>query len=304
MDKWVFIVNPVAGNGFGKNMIPVIRKMTDRYNIDADIAITERCGHASELSLLYSEKGYRYIIGVGGDGTMNELAAPLINNKEVVTGIIPAGTGNDFIQILGFPARFSESDWQILFSKNVAAMDVGTVNGTIFLNGMGLGFDAQVAAENYTEQGKVRKGGKRKYVWHIIKTLLFYREKMMKARNEGKIVETDCFINTVAIGRRFAGGFFLTPGAIADDGMLDVCMIKRLNLFQRFNLLLKVPSGNHIYDRKVNYYKTKEIDLEFSEEVPYHVDGELHYAKRFEIRSIPGALNVIYNTDGNHFFRR
>ena len=58
-------------------------------------------------------------------------------------------------------------------------MDVGSVNGIIFLNGMGLGFDAQVAAENYTKDGKVKEGGKNKYIWHIIKTLLFFREKRM-----------------------------------------------------------------------------------------------------------------------------
>lgn len=91
-------------------------------------------------------------------------------------------------------------------------MDAGKVNGMIFLNGMGLGFDVQVAAENYTEPGKVKKGGKHKYIWHIVKTLLFFREKKMTVISETGRNETDCFINTIAIGRRFAGGFFLTPG--------------------------------------------------------------------------------------------
>ena len=121
----------------------------------------------------------------------------------------------------------------------------------IFLNGMGLGFDAQVAAENYSEAGKVKKGGKNKYIWHIIKTLLFFREKKMTVITGNGKHETDCFINTIAIGRRFAGGFFLTPKAIANDGLLDVCMIKKLSLFQRFGILLKVPKGTHITDKKV-----------------------------------------------------
>ncbi len=69
--------------------------------------------------MFYYEKGYRYIIGVGGDGTVNEIARPLVNKKDVVIGVIPAGTGNDFIQILGFPDRFSENDWEILFKKNI-----------------------------------------------------------------------------------------------------------------------------------------------------------------------------------------
>lgn len=60
----------------------------------------------------------------------------------VTIGIIPAGTGNDFIQILGFPNRFGDSDWNTFFKKEIIAMDAGCVNGMIFLNGMGLGFDA------------------------------------------------------------------------------------------------------------------------------------------------------------------
>lgn len=303
-DKWVFIVNPIAGNGFAKTLVPEIKEKIEKYSIDAEIVFTEKSGHAAELSENYYRKGFRYIIGVGGDGTLNEIARPLINKKDVVAGIIPAGTGNDFIQILGFPGRFKENDWDIFFKKNMIAMDAGTVNGMIFLNGMGLGFDAEVAAENYTEPGKVKKGGSHKYIWHIIKTLLFFREKRMTVIVENNKSDTDCFINTVANGRRFAGGFFLTPKAVANDGMLDVCMIKRLNLFQRFRLLLKVPGGEHITNNKVNYYQTSGIDIEFTEKVPFHVDGELFFSGKFNIGIISGALNTIYNPDGNHFFKR
>lgn len=303
-DKWVFIVNPIAGNGFAKTLVPDIKAMIKKHNIDGEIIFSERPGHASELSKIFYDKGFRYIIGVGGDGTMNEIACPLVNKKDVIIGIIPAGTGNDFIQICGFPGRFTEKEWDIFFRKNVTVMDAGDVNGTIFLNGMGLGFDAQVAAENYTEPGKVKKGGAHKYIWHIIKTLLFFRERSMIVVSEGTRHETDCFINTISIGRRFAGGFYLTPEAIANDALLDVCSIKRLNLLQRFSILLKVPKGDHIKDKKVNYFRTSSLDIEFTEEVPFHVDGELNYSKKFIVRILPGALSIIYNPAGNHFFKR
>jgi YegS/Rv2252/BmrU family lipid kinase len=227
-----------------------------------------------------------------------------VNNKDVVVGIIPAGTGNDFIQILGFPGRFGEKEWEIFFRKNTRKMDAGTVNDMIFLNGMGLGFDAEVAAENYTETGEVKKGGAYKYILQIIKVLLFFREKKMKLLSEGDQHETDCFINTISIGRRFAGSFFLTPEALADDALLDVCSIRKLNLYNRFRLLLKVPKGEHIRDKMVHYFKTPALEIEFAEKVPFHVDGELNFAKSFSVKVIPGALNIIYNPDGNHFFKR
>lgn len=142
-------------------------------------------------------------------------------------GIIPAGTGNDFIQILGFPDRFEEHHLDIFFKKNTIAMDVGSVNSLTFLNGMGLGFDAEVAAQNYSEEETVKPGSKNKYIWHILKTLLFFQEKRMTVLSNGNHDEADCFINTISIGRRFAGGFFLTSEATANDGLLDVCSIKK-----------------------------------------------------------------------------
>jgi len=301
-NKWVFIVNPVAGNGYGLSLVGKINEMISKNSLAADIVYTERRGHASELSAKYAEAGYKYIIAVGGDGTFNEVASPLVFNKSVVTGSISGGTGNDTNQITGFPDRFNEKEWENFFRAHYTGMDVGRCNDRTFLNGIGIGFDAQVAAQNYTETGEVRLGSKNKYIWHILKVLLFYKEKRMVVISDGKKSETDCFINTVSNGRRFARTFFLTPKAIANDGVLDVCSIKRLSLIQRVRLLLMVPKGTHIYDKRVNYYQTAQISLEFPEKVPFHADGELFYAQHFDISLIRNALNIIYNPEGDHCF--
>ncbi len=302
-EKWCFIVNPTAGGGAGKLLIPELEKQIANRSLDATILLTERYNHAIELSKRSMENGCTHIIAVGGDGTMNEVARPLIGQKRVITGLIPAGTGNDFIQILGFPDRFSEVHWEILFRQSTIDMDAGQVNGLCFLNGMGLGFDAQVAAENYVEPGEVAKAsGKGKYIWHIVKTLLFYREGRVTITSRDKQHETDCFINTISIGRRFAGSFFLTPEAIANDGLLDVCMIKKLNLLQRFKILSMVPKGTHIADKNVDYYQTDKLTVDFGKKVPFHVDGELYFDTTFEVSLLPLALSIIYNPEGKHFF--
>lgn len=301
--KWVFIVNPVAGNGLALSLTDKIKEMISKHGLEADVVFTERKDHATELAQEYADKGYTYIIGVGGDGTMNEIARPLVSRKDVVLGLIAGGTGNDFIQILGFGGKFEEKDWEMFFKAQVRQMDVGHCNGKIFLNGMGLGFDAQVAAENYDENGNAKEGWKYRYIWHILKTLLFFREKRMTVIANGSTQDTDCFINTVANGRRFAGDFYLTPKAEADDGLLDVCSIKKLTLLQRLQILFMVPKGTHINDERVHYYQTSKMSLEFPSKVPFHVDGELFFDDHFEIGIIPGALNFIYNPEGRHFFR-
>ncbi len=302
-EKWSFIVNPTAGGGAGKQLIPELENQLAKRGLDASIVLTEHHNHAIELSQRSLEKKCTHIIAVGGDGTMNEVATPLIGQKKVITGLIPAGTGNDFIQILGFPDRFSPEHWDIFFKQSTIHMDAGQVNGHYFLNGMGLGFDAQVAAENYVEPGEVANAsGKGKYIWHILKTILFYKEGKVRITSENKQQETDCFINTISIGRRFAGSFFLTPEAIANDGLLDVCMIKKLNLIQRLKILSMVPKGTHIADKKVDYYQTEKLTVDFGKKVPFHVDGELYFDTTFEVSLLPAALQIIYNPSGNHFF--
>ena len=303
LEKWCFIVNPTAGGGFGKTILPDLEKQLSSRSLDAEIVLTEKHDHAIELSRQSLDKGCSHIIAVGGDGTMNEVARPLIGHHQVTTGLIPAGTGNDFNQILGFPDRFEAIHWDIFFDQNSIKMDVGEVNGLHFLNGMGLGFDAQVAAENYVEPGEVAKGhGKGKYLWHIIKTLLFYKEGRVSILSGEKEQESDCFINTISVGRRFAGSFLLTPKAIANDGLLDVCMIRKLNLLQRFKILSMVPKGTHIHDGKVDYYQTDKLTIDFGKKVPFHVDGELYFDATFEVKILPSALNIIYNPEGDHFF--
>ncbi|MBA4322574.1 MAG: hypothetical protein C0408_07120, partial [Odoribacter sp.] len=88
----------------------------------------------------------------------------------------------------------------------------------------------------------------------------------------------------------------------ANDGLLDVCSIKKLSLLQRLRILLMVPKGTHINDKKVNYYQTEKLSIEFPEKVPFHVDGELYFSEKFEIGIMPCALKIIYNPEGDHFF--
>ena len=301
--KWIFIVNPIAGNGDGERIIPELKKIIAAYNIPGEIVVTGHHGHASEIAGNYADQGYSHIIAVGGDGTMNEVVKMLIGKSGITTGIIPAGTGNDFAQILGYPDRFDDNDWAIFFQQHVIMMDYGTCNGIPFFNGMGLGFDAEVAAKNYIAPGETKMGGKGKYILAILGTLFFFREYSVQVKRDSAVETTDCFINTISNGRRYGGGFYLTPHAIANDGLLDVCMIRKLGIFKRLNILLKVTKGAHTTDKKVHYYTTDKIEVDFGKEVPFHVDGEVFYASKFDVQIFPSKIPVIFNPGGNHYFR-
>jgi len=299
--KCAFIINPIAGNGYAGKYVGKVREVIKKNDLNAQIVLTEKKRHATELTEKFVKDGYECIIPVGGDGTVNEVAQAMVGQKNVTMGVVSAGTGNDFIQILGFSDLFTDRDWDILLEGNTIEMDVGNCNGNYFLNGMGLGFDAQVAAENYNESDEVKKGSQLKYWRQVIKTIFLYKEKNMITQTNGNEHETKCFINTVSNGRRFGGDFFLTPKAIANDGLLDVCMIDELSILKRLSILLKVPKGTHIEDPKVNYYQTDKLVITFDHEVPHHLDGELFYASRYEVDILPRALRIIYNPYGDHY---
>ncbi|MFC0876741.1 diacylglycerol/lipid kinase family protein [Saccharicrinis sp. FJH2] len=301
-NQWAFIINPVAGNGHSLEVEKDLMAQLKKRNIEAKLVRTERKNHAKKLVKELAEKGFNIIVAVGGDGTFNEVGSAVTNFPDVIIGLIPAGTGNDFAQIIGQNENFTENDWDIFFEANTKKMDVGRCNGNMFFNGMGLGFDAQVASENYITPDQVKERSKNLYVWHILKNLLFYKERIFKTSTNGEMHETLGFMNTIAIGRRFAGGYLITPKALANDGLLDVCMVGKVSLPERLNILLKVPKGRHLDHKKVTCYTTDKMVIEVNKKSAYHLDGELFFDTRFEIDILPGKVNIIYNPHGNHFF--
>jgi diacylglycerol kinase (ATP) len=302
-NSWTFILNPVAGNGYALGLKPVLEEQLRKRGITGDIQLTRSVGHATELASRALRKGVKHIVGVGGDGTFAEIAQALVGKKGIKFGAVAAGTGNDFIHVLGFSDRFTDADWDAFFGEKATPMDAGVCNGRFFLNGMGLGFDAQVAAENYSADS-VKRGSKAKYWWHIIKTLVFYRETEMTVELDGKRERSRNFMTTIANGRRFAGGFYLTPKAFADDGKLDVLSIREIPFIARVKELLSVLKQTHLKDPVVNYRQVKRLHIEFPDAVHYHLDGEVYSDRVMDVSVRPKALNIIYNPKGKHYFSK
>jgi diacylglycerol kinase (ATP) len=301
--KWLFIVNPAAGRGYSVSLIPVIRQIVKRKDMNADIVRTDAPGHAKKLAKEYIKKGYTHIIAVGGDGTVNEILQSLAGQKKTTFGTIPAGSGNDFIHVLGFPERFQKQDWDIFFEEHTALLDVDLCNDRFFINGMGFGIDAKIAAE-YNKEAGAKKGGKLLYWKIVLKQLLTYREIKFRLTAGGKTIEDFCFITTVGNGRRFGGGFPLTPKAFADDGVFDVCLVKKISLLFRIKELLAVLKKKHIYDRPVRYFQTGRLLIETDETVPVHLDGEIMYGRIFDVSIIPAGIKMICNPNGNPYLKK
>ena len=302
-NKWGFIINPVAGNGYARKYADKVSQVAKDYKLDSKIVFTERRMHAAELAAQMARDGFTHIIAVGGDGVINEAASGIMDFDDVTFGIVSAGTGNDFAPVLGFSNHFTDADWHALVKSDTIRMDVGLCNGRYFLNGMGVGFDAQVASENYKDDLEIKGGSGTKYFWHIIKNILFYKEKSFRSESNSVVRDAATFMKTIANGRRFGGGYYLTPKAIANDGMLDICLVEPVTLIERFRLFLKVPHGTHLGHKKVSYFQTDKVKIQFNEKVPHHLDGELYFSDSFDVSILPKKLDIIYNANGDHYFQ-
>ncbi len=297
--KWVFIVNPAAGNGYAGKIFPKVKKKIRTFGIRSEIVFSRKKKHATDIAKAFVDRGFSHVIAVGGDGTVNEVASGVVGSDSVF-GVLPAGTGNDFVHVLGFSENFSDDDWCAFSRAQTIRMDVGTCNGNYFFNGMGIGFDAEVAS-GYEREYEER--GASNYLKHIVKTLLTYKEKPVRVVRNNVEKAASCFIKTIGIGRRFGGGYQLTAKAIANDGLFDICSVEKLSVMQRLRLFPGVRKGKHIENKKVSYYRADELLIESGATVPCHLDGEVFYDNRFAVKLLHRKMRVIYKPAGIHYFK-
>lgn len=222
----LFIVNPISGVGFGKELPKKIKKMPEYRNIDYDIKFTEYAGHAKLIVEKAKNSGnYTHIVAVGGDGTVNEVGGALLGS-DIAFGVVSLGSGNGFALHLGFSLFMAKALKQIL-SGTDTFVDVMEMNGKYSLNVSGVGFDAEVAHEF----NKLKLRGIFSYLYAILKMWFRYPEKKYKITVNGKVLDESCFILSFANGSQYGNNASIAPHASLKDGLLDICILKRPAFF-------------------------------------------------------------------------
>jgi YegS/Rv2252/BmrU family lipid kinase len=218
------------------------------------------------------------VVAVGGDGTANEVANGVISSKKTL-GIIPTGSGNDFIKSIGIP-RNTSGALECLFRDNRRLIDCGAVqcpnSGTesyrIFVNGVGIGFDAAVAERTTHIR---RLSGTALYLAAVFQTLGRYKSPLFKIRLDSIAKESRNLLIAIGNGRCAGGGFYLTPDASVTDGLLDVCAIDEMSVLQILRLMPNVMKGKHMNMQGVRFSRAKEIDVSAAAKFYVHADGEI-----------------------------
>ena len=305
---WMVIVNPKAGSGHGLTDWPIISNQMNRSGVEFTCVFTEHKYHAVELTVKAINDGYRRIVAIGGDGTVNEIVNGIFIQQatpttDVALAVIPAGTGNDWVRMFGIPKTYSEAV-QAIVDKRTTLQDVGLItfhetkvkHTRYMANAAGMGFDAMVnrCFNRLKDEGRV---GKWLYIRSTLKVLFAYKSKHFKIRVDAEpMYDNDVFSALVGIGKYNGGGLMQTPNAVVDDGLFDITVIKRINLFSVIRHFRKLYNGKLYNYSKVMAKQGKRITIETIPESPIEIDGEAMGYSPFTFELVPQSIRVVVGT--------
>lgn len=284
----VAICNPTAGNGRGRKVGLRAEQKLKEKDLPCRLVFTEAPGHATRLSEEACREGADTVLAIGGDGTALEVARGMLH-AETALGIIPAGTGNDFVKTLGVP-KDPDKALDYVLSHPPKKTDVGEINGRLFLNEIGTGFDVSVL--DYAARAKKYCRGLLPYLYGVMQTLFrFHSIPITYAVDGGESVTRDAFVVGVANGGMIGGGIPIAPEARADDGLLDVVVVGKIKGKHLLKRLAGLMKGKILSFPETTFCRASRVTFS-APHMRVNVDGEITAEKTVTARALPGALLI------------
>ena len=289
----LLIANPAARHGEAAKLIPVIEQLL--CNLPHDTVVTEQAGQATEIAA--GAGAYELVVATGGDGTVHEVLNGLMQipaDERPALGLLATGSGNDTRRMLGVPDDLAQAAL-VLATGERRRFDVGVCNGIYFNNSFAAGLDAKVTAKAVEYKVTKRRSG----LWLYITALLhvLFREldsfRIRVGFDGADPADIDTLIVAATIGKTYGGGFHITPDAVPDDGLLDVCMIDPLSLPQALWRLPFVVFGKHTGMKPVHMSTHTSLIIESDQALPAQLDGEVLLEPRYELTILPGAIEAV-----------
>ncbi len=299
------IVNPNAGVKKGTRDWPKIQEILKEEGVDFSCRFTERKNHAVHLAAEGIAGGFRNLCVVGGDGTLNEvlngiMMAGEVTPAEITIGMVPVGTGNDWCRMFDIPFDYLKAI-RVLKRKKTFLQDAGKVTYyhhedpqvRFFMNVAGMGYDALVAKKTNILKEKGR-GGPLTYMYFVFSSLFQYRFLDAVIDVDGRTAfKGELFSMNVGICRFNGGGMMQVPNAVADDGMLDVTLIRKTSKWMVVRYARKLFDGSLIDLPIVNTYRGENIRIRSTGKIFLETDGESLGHTPFIFEIIPRCLTIV-----------
>jgi YegS/Rv2252/BmrU family lipid kinase len=297
-----FIVNPSAGSGKAGSAVPLIERIMRERGAECKFILTEGPGDIQRVRGLIDFGAASAIVCVGGDGTIQEYAGLAVNN-DVTFGVIPAGSGNDFIYSMpGYSpdkeSKFPSFEDKIAFytekilRNSTAYIDAISVNGeTAFLNAAGTGMDVQVLK---TAAPMKRFLGSAAYFAALITTAFTYRSTEMTMTVDGVSSKDRFMMLAICNGGFIGGNLNIAPGAAINDGEITLCAIRHMPRWKAIAMFAKVRTGGHSRLSEVSIANCQSVRLEFDGARTVHLDGNLiDFKSPLEFKILKNAVRLI-----------
>ena len=282
------IVNPLGGKGKSLKALKAAEKIFAERGVEYTVHNTEYAGHATELARELSRKPEAKILVFGGDGSFNEVLNGIENFENVTLGIVPCGTGNDFVRASGHPTKVKEAI-DLILKDNVGYIDYIDVGSRRCLNVAGAGMDVDVLLR-YAAMKAFR--GKLKYYASLIDTLIHVKWHKLRLTIDGKTMDKSVFMIGVGNGTCIGGGMPICPDAKVDDGLLSVVIV---NEMKKSRIPVELPgflSGKHVKKDYTEVYSAKEVTVEVLDDGKIELDGEVIDDKILECKVVHNVLKV------------
>lgn len=283
------IFNPAADRGRAQEKAGRIEAVLRELGFVPKLLTTSGPGEATEMACELAGKGVPLVAAAGGDGTLNEVAQALVGT-ETALGVIPLGSGNDFLRSLVGEVQLARALRRLREGKPVP-VDVGEANGRFYLNSLGMGIDGQIA-EDFMRWKFLR--GELGYLWAALWEVARFRPFSLHIRSDIGEFSMQGLMVSVMNGSHTAGGFHLAPGASLTDGALNLIAISHYPRILRVPILVRVRQGKHLGLKGVKTALVKWAEVKTSRPLRVYVDGELlPRTAELRIRVHPGALRVV-----------
>lgn len=290
MKKVKFIYNPHAGDNYIIDKLDDVIEIHQRHGyIIVPARLDDHLDMAGAMEDI--QDNYHHILIAGGDGTVDILINYMMNSGiDLPIGILPMGTANDYAKYIGIPKDISKA-LDGMFKTEPKRMDIGKINDKYFLNVASTGLLTDVSQKTHSELKNAI--GKLAYYIKGIEQIPTFRKIPVKIRSNDGDFEGDMYALLVFNGRT-AGNLDLAYKSKADDGLLDVILIKA-NLKELVPLMGKLLRGDHLEDPKgLLYFQTKEIFIETTDElIVSDIDGERGPDFPLHIQCIPEGIQVL-----------
>lgn len=287
-EKILFVINPVSGKK-SKDYIPeLIQQTFDDENYNIEIIYTSFSGEATQIVKKYFQQGFKKIIAVGGDGTVNEVASA-ITEIDAVLGIIPTGSGNGLARHLKIPLDIRKALMLIKKGRQIK-IDYGTINDQKFFCTTGVGFDAHIGHVFFKAEGR----GFSSYFKATISEFKRYKPQRYEISMNNKTFIRDAFLITFANASQYGNNAYIAPDAKINDGKLNISIIKAFPVLSAPNLGTRLFLKNIDKSRFVETFECEKIVVKRKSADVIHYDGEPgEMGAMLNIKVIPNGLNVM-----------